>query len=114
VLTSRIRTGWMITGIAVFLGAYAYTALFVAAGNGDIPGTALIPGIGPIIAASTSSGSFDGLDGLLVVDGVVQLAAIALGLWAVFDKRELLIREDLAIAPVIGPSGGGVAFSAKF
>jgi hypothetical protein len=113
-LTQRIRTGWLITGISVFAGLYLYTAVIVTTDGTSGDSDALIPGIGPIIAAATSGGGFNTIDGVLIADGLVQLTAIAVAIWAIVDQRQLLVREDLAITPLLMPDGGGVALGMTF
>ena len=109
---TRIRVGWLIAGVAVFVGLYAYTAfLFAVSDEGDE--LAFIPGVGPIIFAGRGTGSTFG-DSILVVDGLIQMAAVAVAIWAVTDPRKLLIREDLAVTPFFSADGGGLGLTARF
>jgi hypothetical protein len=110
----RIRVGWLITGIAVFAGLYAYTGLVFSLAEGDLHGTLLIPGIGPIIEAARGESGNTASDTILVLDGVFQAAAIAVAIWAVADPRKLFIRSDLAVTPLIGSDAGGLVLTASF
>ena len=110
---SRIRVGWLIAGAAVFVGLYAYTS-FLFAITEENDEVVFIPGIGPIIfAAKGGSGETAG-DTVLVIDGLLQMTAVAVAIWAVTDPRKLLIREDLAVTPFFLDEGGGVGVTGRF
>jgi hypothetical protein len=110
----RIRVGWLIAGIAVFAGLYAYTAFLFSLAEGDIGEAILIPGLGPMIEAGRSEDGSTFTDTILVLDGVFQLAGVAVAIWAVADPKQLLIRADLAVTPVVGAGGGGLVLTKSF
>jgi len=118
VASSRIRLGWLITGASTLAGSYAYTLAVYALVSTSTPkddGILFLPGVGPLIfAAREGRHGSPFVVATLVIDGLLQMTAVAVAIWAATDSRKLLIRADLAVAPLLMEGGGGVGVTTRF
>jgi hypothetical protein len=116
----RARTGLIIGG-AFMLGTLWFISALVAAvasDNGNNGNGALwIPAVGPFIQMASSSSATGNL--FLALDGAIQSGGLAMIIYGIVSPRTLLIRNDLATAPLvlpirIGNDGYGVGLVGHF
>lgn len=115
-VVSRVRTGLLIPGIAIFAASYitmAFTYSFASA-FGDPPGTMLIPLIGPFFLmpdASQEGRVLLGFDALLQIGGMTMLILGA----AVKAKYVTWYGDNrFQVAPLASRSGGGLQMALRF
>ena len=127
------RWGLGITGLSIFGGLWVLSIAGGALGN---DWRAAVPVVGPWISAgryrerfqcdnpppgsdyfcNTESSSDRMLVGILVVDGLLQAGALAMGIAGLATKREVKITERVrvAFAPSLSPELAGVAAVGRF
>lgn len=118
-VTSRVRKGLIIGGAVSFGVLYVLSVLVADAAKGDSYNdnsylkSLYIPAIGPFIAMShTSSGT-----GVLLLDGIGQVAGLAMFISGFAFPRTELVRNDVAtvrMAPMIGQGRSGLALVGTF
>jgi hypothetical protein len=123
----RVRRGLIIGGAVTFGTLYFFSALVAAAGadsspNEKNPTAAMwVPGVGPFIQMTHTSSATANV--LLAVDGVGQTAGLLMLGFGLFSPRTVLVRNDLAsapkkpevaVAPMSGPGGTGMAVVGTF
>lgn len=117
--------GPIIGGSILFGTMYAFSAFaglvgevsrsFVYDGPRDTTsyGSLFIPAVGPFMQLGRSSSS-GAASAILLVDGVAQCAGLALLGYGIFSKRTIFVRQDVALAPVIGGGTTGAALVGTF
>ena len=105
VLGTEPRPGLWITGVAIFSAAYGISVL--AAGTAvsegeDEAAPLLIPVIGPWVTVRTTDAD-SGLRSALVIDGIAQLAGVALFISGMAAQRDVFVRADTVHAKAPRP-----------
>ncbi len=124
VLGSEPRGGLWITGLGVFGGAYLISALAggTAASEGqEEAAPLLIPVVGPWVTVRTTDAD-SGLRSALVIDGIAQLAGVALFISGMAAQRDVFVRADTVARheavkpsmPKVGIGPGNVAVVGDF
>ncbi|MBO6939057.1 MAG: hypothetical protein JJ863_29075 [Deltaproteobacteria bacterium] len=116
-VVSRVRTGLLVPGIAMFVGGYismVFTYSFIDGFSGDPPATMLIPLIGPFFLmpdASESGRLLLGFDALLQIGGMTMLV-----LGATLKAKYVTWYGDsnIRVTPLASRSGGGMQMSVAF
>ncbi len=125
--STRIRTGLVAGGAAMFGAPYLISVLVAAAGadlqsnSGGTNAAAplYIPVVGPFITMGNVSDSATA-DVFLVIDGLLQATGVALFIYGLAVPKTVLVRNDLGAlknvmaTPVIGKNFTGVGLSAQF
>jgi hypothetical protein len=132
VVGSEPRPGLWVTGAAIFGASYGISVL--AAGTAVSEGNEeaaplLIPVVGPWVTVRTTDAD-SGLRSALVIDGITQLAGVALFISGMAAQRDVFVRADVAQAknenesprprevqaapPKVGVGPGNVAVVGEF
>jgi hypothetical protein len=118
----RTRTGLIVGGSLMFALPYLFSTL-VAAGYSDANGGSggdnalYLPGVGPLIQMTNTSSALGNV--VLAMDGALQCGGIAMLIYGIANPKTVLVRNDLATAPVVmpirmGKDGYGVGLVAHF
>jgi hypothetical protein len=121
---TKYRTGLIVAGAVTFGGLYVLTGITSAvlgAFNGDSSALGLVPIVGPF-ALVASNGGDAGLDFLLVLDGVAQVAGVAMFIAGFAAPTKTLVRNDvfasgLTLVPrpmTFGRNGAGLGLMGAF
>ena len=124
--SQRARTGLIVGGATMFGVPYLISAL-VAAGGADSGccGAMWIPVVGPFIqmtqwGAGTDASSAEAGDIMLVLDGALQAAGLAMFIYGVAVPKTVLVRNDLGViknvtaAPMVAKDFAGLGISGQF
>jgi len=116
-ISSRVRKGLLIPGIAMFTGGYIamiFTYSFIDGFSGTPPGTMLIPLIGPFFLMPDAG---RGGRGLLALDALLQIGGVTmLILGATLKTRYVTWYGDsnIRVTPLASRRGGGMQLSVAF
>ena len=105
-LGSEPRAGLWVTGVGLFGGAYLISVLAggTAVSEGDNDAAPMfIPVIGPWVTVRTTDADA-GLRSALVIDGITQLAGVALFISGMAAQRDVFVRADVAKHEAVKPS----------
>lgn len=124
VYQEKTRVGPIVGGSVLFGSVYALTAFagFVGElGNAvtyDGPrqtsyASLFVPAVGPFMQIASSSPSA-GAATVLAIDGIAQCAGVALLVYGLSSKRTIFVRQDVALAPVVGNGTTGAMLVGRF
>ncbi|HEX7602288.1 MAG TPA: hypothetical protein VF316_11810 [Polyangiaceae bacterium] len=104
----RMRTGLFAAGAGVFGGMYLLTAFVGWAG--EVP-LLCAPVVGPFILAAGAHDSDASVAGILIFDGLVQAAGLAMLIGGISSTRTVLVRDKmttLTVTPMVGRATGAM------
>jgi hypothetical protein len=113
------RMGMAKAGIATFVPLYGLSALFgglfLGSEGGDAKqyGPMIIPVLGPFVTIGTSDSS-EFSAGILVLDGLGQLAGAALFIGGMLSEEKYLVRGGKSVRPEVSIGPGSVALRWQF
>jgi hypothetical protein len=96
---TRVRSKLLIAGLVTFGSLYVLSALTGAAMDDDDHGSGAslyAPCIGPFAQLAQTGSRDETGQVVLVIDGVAQIAGVAMTLAAIASPRKVFVRNDLA------------------
>ena len=114
-VVERTRKGPLIAGAVTFGSAYLLAAAFEAIGNHYTtrPEYALfVPVLGPFLQMDRAGADLSTL--ILATNGIAQGIGVGLLVYGLVSKKQVLVRDDLAVIPIVSASSAGLSLVGRF